>query len=223
MSKCPMIIEFYGLPGSGKSTISHMLAIQLRKQGEKVHEPSYYLDNEKSAIVRKILKIICALAFIFIAPKIFCRILQIIKKYFVFKFYNIVNNYINLSYKIMMYKISNADYLIFDEGVFQAVISIDVKKNKDRYKMIDELLLLIHNNITPIYVDVSIETSIKRMMNRLRHDSRVEKISDDQERIDYLIYKKQILDKIENNRIMVESMCDVDTVVDQIIRVLKTR
>ena len=39
-------IEFYGLPGSGKSTLSHIVAERLRSEGYAVEEPSYDIDHQ---------------------------------------------------------------------------------------------------------------------------------------------------------------------------------
>ncbi len=54
----PIIIDFFGLPGCGKSTVSHMLAEELRKQGKVVSEPSYDTDHKLSQVKRKTNKII---------------------------------------------------------------------------------------------------------------------------------------------------------------------
>ena len=48
-------IDFYGLPGSGKSTISHLLADKLRGEVDVI-EPSFHIDHDYSVIERIIKK-----------------------------------------------------------------------------------------------------------------------------------------------------------------------
>ena len=49
-----------GLPGCGKSTVSHLLAERLRVEGFKVSEPSYSIDHQKP-LWRKIRKFLLGL------------------------------------------------------------------------------------------------------------------------------------------------------------------
>ena len=49
----PFVLEFCGLPGSGKSTVSHLLAKKLNAEGIKVQEPIYNFDHLSSSNERR--------------------------------------------------------------------------------------------------------------------------------------------------------------------------
>ncbi|MGI9422303.1 MAG: hypothetical protein ACR2PA_03855 [Hyphomicrobiaceae bacterium] len=51
-----MLIEFFGVPGCGKSTISPLVAEQLRGEGVIVSESTYVLDHECRQIARVVRK-----------------------------------------------------------------------------------------------------------------------------------------------------------------------
>ena len=52
-----VVVEFVGLPGSGKSTLSHALAEQLRRSGESVSEVTYEITHRESALRRRWIKL----------------------------------------------------------------------------------------------------------------------------------------------------------------------
>lgn len=56
------LVEFIGLPGSGKSTIAHALADLLRERGESVSEPTWRNDHATRRPLRALRKATLALA-----------------------------------------------------------------------------------------------------------------------------------------------------------------
>lgn len=52
-----VVVEFAGLPGSGKSTLSHALAEELRRSGEPVSEVSYEITHRTSPLRRRWIKL----------------------------------------------------------------------------------------------------------------------------------------------------------------------
>lgn len=52
-----MFVEFFGLPGSGKSTMSRLVADTLRERGRKVNEVTYAIDHRRSRSVSQLLKL----------------------------------------------------------------------------------------------------------------------------------------------------------------------
>ena len=55
-----VVFDYYGIPGSGKTTFSHRLAEGYRADGKRVAEPSYDLDHKKNRIIRKLEKVLIA-------------------------------------------------------------------------------------------------------------------------------------------------------------------
>ena len=50
----PILIEFAGLPGSGKSTVSHALAASLGRRGVEAREPSFDITEGRGKIARRV-------------------------------------------------------------------------------------------------------------------------------------------------------------------------
>jgi predicted kinase len=59
---CGVLVEFIGLPGSGKSTIAHALADLLRLRGALVREPTWRHDHQYRHASRAVRKAALALA-----------------------------------------------------------------------------------------------------------------------------------------------------------------
>ena len=73
-------IEFYGLPGCGKSTISHALALYLKENNFCVEEPTYELDHCNNKIIRRIKKILQYILFYFTENKLYRKLKSSIKE-----------------------------------------------------------------------------------------------------------------------------------------------
>lgn len=58
LGKETVILDFFGVPGSGKTTKSHEIAESYRRKGKLVVEPSYDLDHCRSSWKRKISKLL---------------------------------------------------------------------------------------------------------------------------------------------------------------------
>src|SRR4029077_17947708 len=62
------VIEFIGLPGVGKSTLSHRVAEILQQRGWRVEQPTYSVDHEMGTSERLLLKLRLVLAEAFFHP-----------------------------------------------------------------------------------------------------------------------------------------------------------
>ena len=51
-----MLIEFLGIPGVGKSSISRLVATKLQGRGYRVNEMTYDLDHYRKTIMRRLIK-----------------------------------------------------------------------------------------------------------------------------------------------------------------------
>ncbi len=177
VTKC---IEFYGLPGCGKSTVSHELVKVLLKQGYSVIEPIYILDHKKRPIIRKILKITATIKFIIKKPLFFKKIIKII-----LRFSDITNTFSNIiSFTTKFYYLDKyhgkVDFIVFDEGIIQGIVSIMIDNLKFANKITEIYFEIIDGKyrILPVYIDESVTCSLKNMNKRETNDSRVEKIKD---------------------------------------------
>ena len=166
-------IEFFGLPGSGKSTISHELSICLREKGYKVEEPSYIIDNRSNKIVRYSKKIFYAVKLLIINHKQYFLLKKLLKK----------NGYVGLNNTKQLFNIAYKKYMylhpkkhriyVWDQGILQSSISLSTYSNVN---VIDNCNSLTHDcNMESIYITTSKEEIYRRLESREKHGSSLEK------------------------------------------------
>lgn len=177
--KKSLFVEFYGLPGSGKSTLSHLVAERLRREGHVVDEPSYETDHQHP-LPKRVKKMAVGGYWLVFHHEQFSHIKNIVRQ----------NGYtgmeafkqiVNVIQKMRIYNSPKAfEIVIIDQGLIQASISLSMYgavKAKENY---ERLLRLMPNatNALRVYIDVDNETAIDRMRKRKTNDSRVEKLKD---------------------------------------------
>lgn len=175
--KAPVFIEFYGLPGCGKSTIAHALANELQRQGRKVNEPSYDMDHKYSRLLRKIYKFVNLLMLIVAHNNLHKNLIQLIKENG-YKKHQLIFQEINLAYKMRSYLNGNRfEFIIFDEGLIQSAMSLSMK---GALSPSDNVLRLLEH--VPVAKNYYIKTDMKENFSRLilrnTFDSRIDRISD---------------------------------------------
>jgi len=217
-------LDFYGLPGCGKSTISHLLANELRKNFIVV-EPSYDMDHGHSVVGRLLRKSFETILLLLRYPRSFYSLFSLIKGcgYSCLKkdFYI---NLLNISYKINSLKKQSAHYIIFDQGLWQSVVSLFyMKENKeDVIVAYNKLLSIVPNSVcyTNIYVQVDTDTAIKRMDNRKAAISRVQ-LLDEISRMKELQNQLTLMEDLPNPRLIVNSVQnDSSSCVKSILRMI---
>lgn len=179
-------LDFFGMPGSGKSTISHTVAEKLRQRNYTVFEPSYELDHTMKSFTRKMKKLYIVLSF-YIKNRQLCK--QIFQSIFQNNGLN-TNDYLRYYFNIIL-KIALlnrkplSEFCIFDEGLCQAVISLSINRSMNTVDCYQQLHSYIGSDISyiPIYLQSREETALERMFVRGSKDSRVEKIKDKNEQI----------------------------------------
>jgi thymidylate kinase len=173
------IIDFYGLPGSGKSIVSHVLADELRNNGYTVEEPSWMTDRLPSwqRLGRKLFASIayslCHLSILKAAMRKSGNAGLLSKTK--------MKLWINTSYIMhMIEKPSVCDYRIFDQGIFQAVVSLYTENELDTYRELYNMLMCqLSEPVIPVYVSVAKRIAVERMAGRSGGKSRAEKLGND--------------------------------------------
>lgn len=174
------IVEFCGIPGAGKSYISHKLAqcIKSEKRYIKIDERAY-----KIGFMPKILKIIIkgyyTIVLTFILPKKMAKLFKITNKLFKNKI-DFFKQYINTCFVlyIILSKSKKYDLCIMDQGIYQLASSLSLETNNiSIYKSILSVLKeIVNKKIICINLDTDNKISFTRMKSRKKGFSRLERL-----------------------------------------------
>ena len=200
-----LFVEFFGLPGCGKSTVSHLLAERLRAEGFKVSEPSYGIDHQ-IPIWRKIRKLLLGLYYYIFCRSMYDAVKEIVSKND-YKETEAFAQIVNIMQKVDAYHKNHVtQFVIWDQGLVQAAISLSLlgKENADNNlrKLIDLLPSSIrtHN----VLIDIDENLALQRMSMRSTNDSRVEKIKDGGKKIVLLHRFQEGVCSIKENHLSIE-------------------
>lgn len=180
-SDLTVFLEFYGLPGCGKSTVSHLAAEELRKRGRTVLEPTYDTDHRYPGPIRKGIKLGELALFAAARPGAYRDLRRLVRK----------NGYTggealaqsaNIARKLRAYDRARADYVVFDEGLSQSAVSLVRDGGSSAENEAALYGLCRKRRVLRFYIRVSPETALERMAARGSRDSRIERLSDPAER-----------------------------------------
>jgi|GEM_PF-2417776 len=171
-----MVIDFYGLPGSGKTYLANKLVNNYKKNNYKA---SNIIEFERGNIFWKIYVQILKLFMVF--NKTYRN--EIAELKFILKEYKTEEarfNNVQISYYIKrlvylrtLYKrqIPQKNFLIYDEGILQLIITIAVNYDlpNDLIKKLIDYNSKILSNIITVYNSISIENCIESIIQRNRH------------------------------------------------------
>ena len=147
-----MIIEFTGVPCSGKSDVSHELASLLRKQGHSVSEMQYELTPNGSPKQRLLKKIFACLSYLLCHPK---------RAFGLYRLLGSVGQWTNCVY--LLYLSRKDEICILEQGFLQLVGSLfdNREPNEEEMKRLFDALVP-KDNIIQVFVSVSKETVLRR-------------------------------------------------------------
>lgn len=202
-----VFLEFYGLPGCGKSTISHLVAEELRKQGKIVKEPTYDLDHKLPGGKRKTIKLLRLLQYGVFHHGQYKYLTQMIKDNG-YSGAEIVSQAANIAPKLWVYEKASADYVVFDEGLVQSAISLCRGKRNSTENETALHSLCEERKVLKIYIRVNTETALERMAGRDKHDSRIEKISGPKEQREALKAFEERIECISSGLVIDEGTID---------------
>ncbi len=183
--KLPLVIEFTGVPGSGKSTIAHLIGEKIEKNNLRV----FYYDQYFSRTSHKrFLQLKNILFNIVPFTKYFFLLLKLTKKckkdYLSIKY--ILASLLNYGGKYILYRSRKYDYVIVDQGIIQEIESITCYiKGEKNYNL---LYQFIHDNFNMLIIDVNVELNeaLSRINKRKAGASRIDFIKDSKEQLNNL-------------------------------------
>lgn len=196
------VLDFFGVPGSGKTTKSHEIAESYRRKGKVVVEPSFELDHNRTSWRRKTSKLLMT-GWLFVVEKsAYKSIKSLVEKNGYNNKNGKTNQIVNIATKLYAtYKhYGTADYIIFDEGFAQAAISLSVNSSISADANLRALLDLIKtvHDFQLIDTRLSIVEALRRIEERNSNDTRIETIKTEQEREDLMKRYEMATDQICN-------------------------
>ncbi len=178
-----LFIEFFGLPGCGKSTLSHLLLERLRAVGLKVSEPSYVIDHRRP-LLRKIHKLFLGGYYYSLKHGMYKSVYKIVNKNG-YRGAECFTQTVNILQKLATYgKSQTAQIVIWDQGLVQAAISLSLL---GKVEAADNLQILFGflpstKNIYNVFINVDEELAFERMSKRSTNDSRIEKTKNEEQK-----------------------------------------
>jgi RecA/RadA recombinase len=177
VDKRPVIIEFNGLPGSGKTTIADALQVELQKHG--ITTCRYYFRTHLFKSTR--------LLYFFPQYWKYLKVGALYAKLLNDRAY--MPRILSMTHYIRMYreftKDSPKNLMIVDQGIIQSFISLGHKKVLPESDKLTELIDTMHLNDVPLIMvncHVRKEISNARIVSRPSNGCRVEKMTDEDRR-----------------------------------------
>ena len=213
-------LDFYGVPGSGKSTISHLVAEKLREDFY-VKEVSYDIDHGYPQWIRGLIKFNELIILMVAHPCVFKGLIKVIANFHRIwnnKFYR---NLLNLAFKVRALQHTGFDIVIFDQGIWQSVTSLiyGCREDVDIISAYKKMCSLINRNvyILNVYIKVDVKIADCRLLSRKSGRARVEKLNYD-ERLEELELEANIFDQYPRHHIVADGHMEKDTCCDYLIK-----
>ncbi len=174
-----MIIEFTGIPGSGKSYISRLLGEKLQEAGEKVSEPSRIIGHAP-ALPRMTFKLLYTIHFILLHPLLASRLVSSIIRSGQRSPSDLIKSLVNILFLLGLVNRhrNSRGIVLLDQGLVQGLASV-------AYGASDELPFVFLEMVplpdALIRVRVSLDVAVSRLSTRKTGGgSRVEKAPEDE-------------------------------------------
>jgi broad-specificity NMP kinase len=177
MKKSFVSVEFFGMPGVGKSVLSSKIAETLSERNITVEQNAYFLSHQMNRMQRTFFKMLYVLKELFLHPfYAFISIRTIIKtqQRSAVDLIKVVFNWFFVSSLIRSNK-NHKGVRLFDEGIFQALWSIGFSGNNESLVIMKPLFSLMPLPDMIIVPEADLAAIKLRMSGRERHDSRLEK------------------------------------------------
>jgi thymidylate kinase len=193
--KSPIVIDFLGLPGCGKSTVSSLVASELRMKGFNVSEKVYSIGNQLSLGRRYAVKLSYATGLALSHPRTAIELVKQCAPNMFRSKSEMLKQQINVFYVLETIRREKKAICVADQGIAQAVASLCVWKqgSVSCSERIRTYMHYVQRPIVFVYLRCDKETALQRIALRKNGFSRVEaeRIESDREEM-LSIFEKSI-------------------------------
>ena len=221
MEPSSVIIDFYGLPGCGKTTLCKEL---IRQSPETIIDvESIWLSYWKQSWLKRLSeiplsKIVKLLVLFLKSPKLSKKERNI---YWGFIIHILSYNH---------FKRTNYRVLVSDNGLVQDIVSLFYKKESrfsEKHVKAFSNLIMKYDNLYQVYCDIPVRLSLERIRTRNRNKGRLDLIEDNDSlenalavQSDFFLKMNKLLNSINLDFRTVNMNNGVETIVEQVKSIL---
>ncbi len=186
-------MEFFGLPGVGKSALSNRISEILFEEYElSVKQGAYNLSHKMGRFRRMLIKLYYVMKELIFHPHYtFASVRAIVKtqQRTIKDLIKVILNWLFVS-SLLRSSRNSFGVQIFDEGIFQALWSIGFSGNDESLTIMQSVLTMAPLPDILVIPEANSDIIATRMSGRQRHDSRLEKGSDEMLHYANSLFKK---------------------------------
>jgi energy-coupling factor transporter ATP-binding protein EcfA2 len=199
--KTPLFIEFLGLPGSGKTTLSHHAAEILREKGTTVLEPTYLINNETKTIQRYLIKSWYSTKLVWLRPVWVLNWFRFIVQSRQKTLQDFMSMIVNCFYILEIYRHHSRhnDICFLDQGICQALLSLSYNSKKENLmerKLVTAMDFLATLEFRVIHIETGVDTIVQRLKERYKKQSRLELIKNTTDFVEIIRDEKRKIDHL---------------------------
>lgn len=163
-----ILVDFFGLPGSGKTTIARLLVNELNEKGYEIQENIYYINNECSSLKRMVIKTFNTITFTIKNFSYICDLFSMFNKGTSRNIREVIKQWVNVCFVLTNVNQTNQkDFVIADQGIVQAAISLSVTYNNVAIEaVIRKLYEKVNSPVQHIYIYVELDKNLEHLNYR---------------------------------------------------------
>lgn len=201
-----MIIDLFGFPGSGKTTVLRELIDQLQKNKVKVQANIFNINNNKSIMIRLSIKTINTILYTINNFGFMYELFTMLGKKPFKSIGEAIKQWVNVCFVLtQLNKSDGYDLVVADQGIIQAAVSLAINSNSVDINAIIELMKKqVRQPLVFVFVKNDINTTLNRLERRTKGKSRIDIEENHNKKISYLIKYENLFSEIINkNEFMV--------------------
>lgn len=195
-----VIFDYYGLPGAGKTTLSHQKAEEYRQKGLSVAEPSYGYDHSHGKLARKLAKVLHTFSYALRHPRRVRAVRRLVTDNGYAALGEQAKQTINIVIKLDAVErcTGKFSYILFDEGPAQAAVSLSVNSAVPASENLAKILALLPTcpDYQTVLVSAEPKEALRRVEARASGDTRIERLPTREERLALMEKYKEACDSI---------------------------
>ena len=170
-SQNPLVVEFVGLPGSGKTTVSHLVAARLEAKGIKIVSRQEILQQwHQKNVLQKLLQLFSSNSNQWTILVNSLTFAAQVKPLNLFSFVQAGKVFVNVKRNDAVVRAENYQLILLEQGLLQEAWSIVITGSLPQlsYLKREMLSLFYKRSIIIVNLKIDLDTTVSRIQNRAR-------------------------------------------------------